>query len=303
MLSKAHGWPTWQRPGRYGYADALESAGLIVAPLLAGFTITLVGLLLDTSTEGIAHRDLTLVILVGSVGALLAAMQFAYAARQFAVKPDEIGSWWPGLDDPSDDGVIEQWRELRAEQLAHQTMHDRWGKRFRDAYHLGVMLLLIGLVVVLIPSTPGRTRTVGTNTTQSGTPSSAHNGGAAITTAPRSGSPIATTPTSSPGIAPTRWAAIIATGALAVFEGLWILATELQGAEATADTLDASAGVGGRAAQPGVRLKLARWLMKHRPFGPALRWLSPSYRHELEEARAKITRIDASVPEINSQSS
>lgn len=324
----------------------MQSAGLVVAPLLAGFTITLIGLLLDTSHGGIAHRDVALLVLIGAVGALLGAMQFAYAARQFAVKPDEIEAWWPGLDDPKDDDVVEQWRELRAEQLAHQKMHERWGKRFRLAYHLGVMLLLVGLAVVLIPSnaetasgaatsprptttsihsTTTSTHSITTSThcyheingfdhdvhtwhhdvnrirlrphhddcTTTSTQSTKTSTYSTTSTAPvAKATPSDSKVSSSKQISPTRWATIVVAGLLALAEGLWILATELQAAEAAGSTRAVSMRDGVLPSNPTLRLRVATWLLSHRPLGPLFGWLAPSYRDELARARTAIEDRD-----------
>jgi hypothetical protein len=151
MLAERGGMPTWERPVPYGYPETIQSAGMVVAPLLAGFTITLIGLIVDTSNQGIRYRDTALLILAGAVAALLAAVQCAYAARQFMVTPDEIEAWWPGVNNAADQNEVTQWWELRAEQLAHWQMHSRWAARFRYAYHTGVVLVLAGLAAVLIP--------------------------------------------------------------------------------------------------------------------------------------------------------
>jgi MFS family permease len=125
MLTERHGMPTWERPVPYGYPETIQSAGMVVAPLLAGFTITLIGLVVDTSNQGIRYRDTALLILAGAVAALLTAVQCAYAARQFMVTPDEIEAWWPGVTNAADPNEVTQWWELRAEQFAHQKIQSR----------------------------------------------------------------------------------------------------------------------------------------------------------------------------------
>jgi MFS family permease len=140
----------WKTPVRYGYGEAVQSAGTIAAPLLAGFTITLIGLLVP-SQESIRYPDVALAILMGAVACLLAAVQCAYAARQFLVTPEEIEAWWPGMD-RLEQPYGEDWVKRRyAEQRAHSELHSRWGRRFRYTYHAGIMLVLLGLVVVLLP--------------------------------------------------------------------------------------------------------------------------------------------------------
>jgi hypothetical protein len=128
---------------------------MVVAPLLAGFTITLMGLVVDASNQGIRYRDTALLLLMSAVAALLGAIQCAYSARRYLVRPDELDAWWPGIEDPKDEGEVAQARELRAEQRAHHVLHLLWASRFRRAYHAGILLLLLGLTVVLIPPSAG----------------------------------------------------------------------------------------------------------------------------------------------------
>jgi hypothetical protein len=68
-------------------------------------------------------------------------VQFGVWARQYAVTPAQLKEWLPSLDDEA---------LLRA-QHAHQREHARWYDRFRRAYHVGIMLLLAGLAVALVP--------------------------------------------------------------------------------------------------------------------------------------------------------
>jgi hypothetical protein len=141
--------PTWRRPAPYGAPESVQSSGTIAAPLLAGFTITLMGFVVDVSNDGIRHRDTALLILMASVASLLAAIQCAYSARRYMVLPDELTSWWP--DVMNQDRTL---RHLQNEQLAHRLLHEQWATRFRVTYHAGIVLMLVGLSVVLIPPEP-----------------------------------------------------------------------------------------------------------------------------------------------------
>jgi nitrate reductase gamma subunit len=159
-MHAARGGPTWQAPGKFGYAEAVQSAGTIVAPLLAGFTIAMIGLVVDTSNKGVRHRDLALLVLTAAASALLAAIQCAYSARQYLATPDQFQSWYPDLEtaEPYEEDAgkglsrpVQTWWAARSEQAAHTALHARWAKRFRVLYHVGVVLVLCGLAVTLIP--------------------------------------------------------------------------------------------------------------------------------------------------------
>jgi hypothetical protein len=143
----------WDVIAPYGYGEASQSAGTVVAPLLAGFTITLIGLVVDTSASDIRYRNLALLVLTVAAALLIAAVQCAYSARQYLVRPDEITAWWPGFDalEPKEytSGLA---LDRRVEQLAHSMLHRRWAARLRFAYNAGVVLVLAGLAIVLVPS-------------------------------------------------------------------------------------------------------------------------------------------------------
>jgi hypothetical protein len=66
------------------------------------------------------------------------------------VLPDELTSWWPGVME-RDPRTL---RQLQNEQLAHRLLHEQWASRFRFTYHAGIVLMLAGLAVVLIPPEP-----------------------------------------------------------------------------------------------------------------------------------------------------
>ena len=202
MASNPHG-PTWRRPSPYGAPDSVQASGTVAAPLLAGFTITLMGLVVDTSNNGIRHRDTALLVLMAAVAFLLAAIQCAYSARRYMVLPDELTSWWPAVNDPENRGRDSLLRQLQDEQFAHRLLQTQWADRFRFTYHMGIVLMLAGLAVVLIP------------------PSAANPGpGQAAQTVAHA------------DISTIRWLAIVLAGGSAVAELIWIAATSLNKREA-----------------------------------------------------------------------
>jgi hypothetical protein len=141
--------PTWKAPGTYGYPEAVQAAGTVVAPLLAGFSISLTVLVIDRA-DAFRWPDLTLLLLVSAAASLIGAIQSAYSARQYHALPEEIEAWHPGrLGGSSLDREL--WEQVRKEQWGHAAMHARWTKRFRVAYHLGIILVLLALAALLVP--------------------------------------------------------------------------------------------------------------------------------------------------------
>jgi hypothetical protein len=173
MRRAPEGKPTWKRPFPYGISEAIGAAGTVVAPLLAGFSVTLIVLTLQVVSSApapapttgavsgeiksapppqILHPDIALALLVAATAALLAAVQCAFWARQYQANPEEIEWWWGDLDDLDDEFVRSNWEMARREQIGLYTLQMRWIGRFRIAYHAGILLVLGALVVLLIPS-------------------------------------------------------------------------------------------------------------------------------------------------------
>lgn len=143
---KRRPWSPWTVPDPYGSPAALQSAGSVAAPLLAGFCFALVGLVL-TSPERIRWPDATLVLLTAAGLSLIAAVQCAAWARRWDVSPAEILSWWPdfaALPEAAQEHVYE-------EQRTHAGRYVRWARAARLSYNAGILALLAGVTVLLAP--------------------------------------------------------------------------------------------------------------------------------------------------------
>jgi hypothetical protein len=119
-----------------GYRRAMESAGTVAAPLLAGFSFTLLVLLVPTLGEetttvhvGSTYRDVAtselfsalpevaalLLLLAGLL--LIASVQAAITARYFGHAPSDLEEWYPeffpdassGADPPAHAAALEGW--------------------------------------------------------------------------------------------------------------------------------------------------------------------------------------------------
>jgi hypothetical protein len=233
--------------------------------LLAGFTITLMGLVVDTSNAGIRHRDTALLVLMAAVASLLAAIQCAYSARRYMVLPDELTSWWPGVMDERNPRREALLGQLQNEQFAHRLLHTQWADRFRFTYHVGIVLMLAGLAVVLIP--PARVTSTGAGQTS---PTVAQ---ADVTT--------------------IRWLVVGLAAAAAVAELVWIAATWLNKRHARG-RLGRVAIAGARRLVPSddVRLRDARAALATRRLRVAIRELAlqPAVRENLDVHLSRAAR-------------
>jgi hypothetical protein len=142
----------WRVPPLYGSSSTVDAAGMIAAPLLAGFGVTLIGLVVSVNPEASSIRwpDLALALLVGSVLALLGSLQCAVWARQYVVTPSQIIEWYPELKTK---GEFAEFRvaRIREEQWRYVSLFKRWVERMRIAYHTGILLLLLAIGVTLVP--------------------------------------------------------------------------------------------------------------------------------------------------------
>jgi hypothetical protein len=152
----------WSPPTPVGYLDSIQALGGLAAPLLAGASFTLAALLLPATTGGGASAaprlcrwpDLTLFCFIGSGLAQIAAVQATVWCRRLTATPVEFMDWYP---DEVRAGQPSRW--LRNVQASHQRQAFRWADRARLLYHLGILLLLAGLITVSVPPrhlTPAR---------------------------------------------------------------------------------------------------------------------------------------------------
>jgi hypothetical protein len=133
--------PAWKAPWPYGDPAAAESAGSVAAPLLAGFCFTLIGLLVPEG-KGIRWPDLALALFVAGGFFFIGAVQCGAWARQWTVTPSELDEWGP--DDPPE--------RKEAEQRAHALGFAIWSRRLRSMYRAGILALLAGITITLVPS-------------------------------------------------------------------------------------------------------------------------------------------------------
>jgi hypothetical protein len=131
--------------GPLGYSAALDNLGTAAAPLLAGFSFALIGLILDKA-DSLGEPNLALLLLVVAALTLVNAVQFAFIARQYYVPPGDYLSY---VDIASRDGISED--TVKAWHLRWAAKHSAWCDRARHAYNYGVAVLLSGVAVALIP--------------------------------------------------------------------------------------------------------------------------------------------------------
>jgi hypothetical protein len=136
-------------PWPYGAFATVDSFGGGAAPLLAGFAVTLVALIIQIA-DALRWPDAALVLFCLAATFFLHVVHLAGRARGYAVTVDDVRGWYDDYDsDPH-----------RREAVAQELVHARrcWlflVRRARFFYDVAMFALLGGLGVVLVPKGPG----------------------------------------------------------------------------------------------------------------------------------------------------
>lgn len=133
-------------PNPYNEPEAVNTTCTVAAPLLGGFGLTLIGLILQ-EPDRLGLPDQTLFLLAGAVVAFIMVVQCGFWARQYAVTVDQAAAWW--WDE------VTRRPQVEWEVVAHLALYRRWADRARRTYAVAILLLMLGLAIALVP--PGAT--------------------------------------------------------------------------------------------------------------------------------------------------
>jgi len=136
--------PKWERFGYHGRPAAIDGMGTVAAPFLAGIGIAL-AVLVISGEEHFGAAGVALFALVTATIALIACVECAFMARQYAVRPGELEEWRP---DPREEKRIEK---LEREQHLMRGKFNRWADRARLAYNVGIVAFGVGVATLLVP--------------------------------------------------------------------------------------------------------------------------------------------------------
>ncbi len=131
----------WDSPFPLGQANAADSAGSVAAALFAGFSLTLIGLIVPDTTK-FRWAGVGLFLLALASVLFVASVQCAFWAKEYAISPGDLDTWY---EDMSKHDKI-------AYQRAHQLNFRRWVARMNKSYRIGILALLCGMTVALVPA-------------------------------------------------------------------------------------------------------------------------------------------------------
>lgn len=135
-------------PSPYGEHAALDQSGSVATPLMAGFALTMATIVI-ASPQPFRWSNPVLLMLTLAIVSLVMSVQAAQSTRAFLVRPDEIALWWPHM-------TAEQRKSRISEAVEHHRSRHRWSLRQRWTYRVGVLALLTGLTLALVPPEPGK---------------------------------------------------------------------------------------------------------------------------------------------------
>ncbi|HTW12761.1 MAG TPA: hypothetical protein VME01_08465 [Solirubrobacteraceae bacterium] len=138
----------WQRPGRLGSPESMKGLGGVVAPLLAGFALSAIVVLLSTTRHPRLWQPAVLALAL-AVALLLYSMQVAFYALQHYASPLEWLGWYPEAT-----VNIESLSDIRERQAREQARFRAISGRHAWSYELGLLCFLAGLGLLLWPNFP-----------------------------------------------------------------------------------------------------------------------------------------------------
>lgn len=133
-------------PYPLGYAEATTSTQTVAAPLLAGASLALLGVLIVEGEKHFRWPEVTLLLVVTASMALIATIQIGANARRFLYNEETIRAWYGESAKATRD-----WEE----RSAH---FGEWKIRVHRAviaFNTGTMLLILAVTSALLPRDNG----------------------------------------------------------------------------------------------------------------------------------------------------
>jgi hypothetical protein len=141
--------PDWWRPSsNLGFPQAIELTASIAAPLLAGFSITLLGVVAQASDRFLLPGP-SLLLLAAAAVMFAICVQCGFWARQYLATPSETKDWY------DEETLNFQLESIKARQRKSAPVYLAWVNRTQRTYQVGLLCLLAGIATVLPPQLEG----------------------------------------------------------------------------------------------------------------------------------------------------
>jgi hypothetical protein len=140
--------PTWSGPGDFGQPAAFDAKIGVATPLLAGFSLALLGVV-GQASKSFRWPGLTMTVLLSVCVLLVACVQFGFRGRALLYSKADVDAWGRLTDLTK----VEE-AALRAQvQAADMAAWRVWHRRTQLTYNFGIVLLALGLAFTLAPPT------------------------------------------------------------------------------------------------------------------------------------------------------
>jgi hypothetical protein len=137
--------PRWLVRYPLGTTDALRSMGTVAAPLLAGFALATLAVLLTGNPQTRFAGPATFALALASTMFVL-CVQFTVTGLLYSATPAERTDWLP--PEPGDPSVAER---LQRVQRKDHYLQARFLARARITYDVGIVSLLAALLAMVAP--------------------------------------------------------------------------------------------------------------------------------------------------------
>jgi hypothetical protein len=134
----------WSAAPQLGTDRAYQAVGEVAAPLLAGFSVTLIGVVAQDPTA-LRWPGAALLALTVAAVLLLTCVQAAFFARQNFWTRDDLLQWY--VEEPPEP-LLGAFKAMQATAISRWL---RWIGRARAAYNAGLTVLLVAVALVLAP--------------------------------------------------------------------------------------------------------------------------------------------------------
>jgi hypothetical protein len=141
--------PAWRRPAPLGFGPAVDAVGNVAAPLLGGFSVSMIGIAL-TAQSAIRWPGAVFITLTLAAASFIMSVQCSFYARLHLYSPSDAAGWW------SESDFKERSRDIQAEQEYDFGIWHTWMNRTRRLYNLGLFALWSGIAFALVPPSTER---------------------------------------------------------------------------------------------------------------------------------------------------
>ena len=131
-------------PAPLGSAAAGQSVSDVASPVLAGFVVTLIGVVAQ-NPESFRLPGLAMVVMLAAMIAFVLSVQSGFRARQYLWTRADVLAWYDG---PIARPLDAAYRAMHRRDIAAWA---RWRSRVNVFYNVGIVALFMGVAMVCLP--------------------------------------------------------------------------------------------------------------------------------------------------------